>query len=120
MPINRVFMAILFLALSCAPSMAATQNGWTAAKVIGLQLKLIDSNRIEEYSFTRNYVIPTVSSHDIVVNPLWRWKIREGHLQIFSESKLENEFTLIGMNAKTITVRRDNGLIAQFRYSYRR
>ena len=120
MPMNRVFLAVLFLAVSCAASMAAAQDGWTAAKVIGLQLKLIDSNRIEEYSFTRNYVIPVVSSHDIVVNPLWHWKIQHGRLQVFSESKLENEFTLIGMSDKTITVRKRNGITAQFRYSYPR
>ena len=115
-----MLLAIYFLAVSCANAGTHSENRWTAEKVIGLHLQLTDPSRLEEYSFTKSYVIPNIGSHDIVVNPLWHWKIRDGRLQIFSESKLEDELGLVEMNRKTVIVRRKNGAIARYNYSYRR
>ena len=117
---TRALIALYFLALARETYATSPDNCWNASTVIGLHLQLTDPNRIEEYWFTRNYVTPNVSSHDIVVDPRWHWRIRNCQLQIFSESQLENEFVLIGKNSKTITVRRKSGTVAQFRYSYRR
>ena len=117
---SRAVAALSLLAVNCATSAPVSENAWTAAKVIGLHLELIDSNRVEGYWFTKNYVVPNVGSHDIVVDPLWHWKIRNGRLQIYSESQLEDEFTLVSIDRKTITVRRRTGAIARYRYSYQR
>ena len=115
---RRLLVAVYFLGISYATSAPVSENRWTAARVIGLHLQLVDENRTEEYWFTKNSVVPNVSSHDIVVNPLWRWKIHDGRLQIFSESQLERELTLISIDAKIIIVRTGNGHISRYRYSY--
>jgi hypothetical protein len=116
---SRAVVAFCFLAVVRVTSAEHSEIRWTAAKVVGLHLEVIDRNRAEQYWFTKNYVIPSVSSHDIVVNPLWSWKIRSGHLQIYSESHLEDEFALVSVDSKIITVRRHNGVIARYKYNYR-
>ena len=117
---SRTVAALCLVAVNCATSAPVSENGWTVAKVIDLHLELVDSNRVEGYWFTKNYVIPEVSSHDIVVDPLWHWKIRNRHLQIYSESQLEDELTLIKIDPKIVTVRKRSGAIARYRYSYHR
>jgi hypothetical protein len=117
---NRLAVALCFVAVSCVASAPLSQSRWTTAKIIGLHLELIDSTRVEQYSFTKNYVVPSVSSHDIVIDPLWHWKIRDGRLQIYGESRLEDELTLLSIDPKTIIVRKRSGEVARYRYSYHR
>src|SRR5438132_7865857 len=102
-------LAVLFLALtSCTTAPTSTQPRWTAAKVIGLHLDLIDPVRVEQFWFSKqhHYVAATVGSRDVVTGPVWYWRIRDGRLQIYSESQLEEDITFISMDCKTIIAHR--------------
>ncbi len=108
------------LSLANCTTAAPTQPEWTPKMMPGLHMELIHSVQSEQYSFYKGgAVAASVGSHDIVIGPAWRWRIRNGRLQIYSDSQVENELTLISRDQRIITARKPSGVIARYRYSYR-
>jgi hypothetical protein len=84
-------------------------------------MRLINSHgAIESYSFGRDgSVAVSFGSADAMASPLYSWRIRGGRLQILDGTRIDQEFTLLAMDAKTLTVRRASGDIAKFSYDIR-
>ena len=120
---QRAASIIVSLVLALGPLAAAASAPveWTHDTVIDLRFVLRDPKRIESYSCTRQGLVAVeLGTRDGVMSPLWNWRIDDGRLQLVDDERVREEFTLIGMQDGTLTVRRRSGATAEFSYAYQR
>jgi hypothetical protein len=101
---------------------ADSAERWTLDQLVGLQCELIDSVRIENYTFREDGLVAAIFGNKKVSQPhvywMLNWKIRNGRLQLFAQNAIREELTLINMQNGILTVRRKSGEIARFRYHF--
>src|SRR6266436_97337 len=109
----------LLLVVVCESALAHPASRWTRKRVVGLHFYLVDPVRVEDYWCTKDgFVAVTLGTRSAITPPLWYWRIRDGRLQLSDGDSIREEFTLLTMRDGTLTVRRQSGQIAHFRYGF--
>lgn len=96
-----------------APCLAAE---FSREVLIGVRLELVDSKRVEIYSFTKSGdAVAVIGEKDgALAGPVFRWQIMSGKLYVSGDGYLRI-FTLEKEGKDTIAVRDEKGIECMFR-----
>jgi hypothetical protein len=110
------------LSFSCATKSPQTAVAWSQDEIIGLTIELIDSKKIEIYSFGKDGVAMTFGrKNGFVTGPLAEWKIIDNRLVIgfwgngVTEPPAGAGFMLISKSDSIFVLKDSSGAIKRFK-----
>ncbi len=105
------------------PDLAHPTSGtipWTQDAVVGLQMELIDKDRVEWMIFrpAGQLSLTTGEQNGYTMAPTYSWKLVDGRLQIYdpaNHDRVYDEWTLISRTPQKIVTRRQSGELATYK-----
>jgi hypothetical protein len=112
-------VSVILLA-GCTNKFAKVHAPWKSEEIAGLSLQLIAPIKVQNFRFdAQGYVAVTSGTIFSVTTPEYRWRVTDGKLQIYSESKLIEQLTLIQRTSHRIKAITNSGKIVAYRITNR-